>query len=137
MQTPIAVLLAGALSLSLAACMLPAADPIPTGAMDFATYCADCHGPEGKGNGPMADSLGKRPANLTLLAQRNGGTFPATRVMSKIWGYTGGQQGGAVMPSFGPLLAGELIPYDGGDRIMTPTPIRLVQLSEYLKSLGG
>ena len=56
--------------------------------------------------------------------------------MSKIWGYADGRDGGAVMPNFGPVLQGELVPYDGGDGILTPTPIRMVQLAEYVKALG-
>ena len=39
------------------------------------------------------------------------------------------------MPQFRPLLQGELVPYDGGDGIATPTPVRLVQIAEYRKSL--
>jgi mono/diheme cytochrome c family protein len=30
----------------------------------FKTYCAACHGLEGKGNGPAAPALKKEPANL-------------------------------------------------------------------------
>ena len=123
--------------LTLAACMLPVPDPVPTGAEDFATYCAVCHGESGKGDGALASTLDRRPADLTQLAARNRGVFPATRAMSHIWGYTDGRDGGRVMPTFGPLLQGELVPYDGGDGILTPTPIRLVQLADYVKGLGG
>ena len=124
------------LGLTLAACMLPLPEPVPTGAEDFATYCAVCHGEKGKGDGALASSLDRRPADLTRLARDNGGAFPATRAMAKIWGYTDAPTS-AVMPNFGPLLQGELVPYDGGDGILTPTPIRLVQLAEYVKGLGG
>ena len=123
--------------LTLAACMLPVPDPVPTGAEDFATYCAVCHGESGKGDGALASTLDRRPADLTQLAARNRGVFPATRAMSHIWGYADGRDGGRVMPTFGPLLQGELVPYDGGDGILTPTPIRLVQLADYVKGLGG
>jgi hypothetical protein len=121
--------------LALAACMVPMPEPVSTGAEDFATYCAVCHGDGGKGDGALASTLDRRPADLTRLAARNGGVFPATRAMSKIWGYADGRDGGRVMPSFGPLLEGGLMPYDGGDGILTPTPIRLVQLTEYVKSI--
>ncbi len=33
------------------------------GAQLYATYCASCHGPEGKGDGPIAQTLEPRPAN--------------------------------------------------------------------------
>ncbi len=62
------------------------------------------------------------------------GVYPSTRVMAQIWGYTGGKSD-RVMPEFAALLDGELVPFDGGDGIATPTPIRLVQLAEYIESL--
>src|SRR6516164_9613587 len=46
----------------------------------FISYCAPCHGRDGTGNGPVASSLKAAPANLTLLARRNGGTFPRSDV---------------------------------------------------------
>lgn len=33
------------------------------GAMLYGTYCASCHGPDGKGDGPVAAALEPRPAN--------------------------------------------------------------------------
>jgi mono/diheme cytochrome c family protein len=106
----------------------------PTGAEDFAAYCAGCHGASGAGDGEIAADLAKKPANLTTLSKRHKGAFPTTKVMAQIWGYTG-KKGSGVMPDFGPLLEGETVPYDGGDGIETPTPIRLVQLAEYLKTI--
>jgi mono/diheme cytochrome c family protein len=38
----------------------------PTGPRVFARYCAVCHGPDGKGNGPAAPSLIPRPRDFTL-----------------------------------------------------------------------
>ena len=119
--------------LALAACVEK--DKVPSGAEDFATFCSACHGAGGKGDGGAAATLDRKPADLTRLSARNGGVFPGTRVMAKIGGYTGGRDGSSPMPQFGPLLQGELVPYDGGDGIGTPTPVRLVQIAEYLKSL--
>ena len=116
-----------------AACV---AEKQPTGAEDFAAFCSGCHGAGAKGDGPMASSLAHKPADLTGLAKRNGGEFPKLRVMAKIWGYTGGKDGEAVMPNFGPLLDSPLVPYDAGDGIESPTPLRLVQLAEYVQGLG-
>jgi mono/diheme cytochrome c family protein len=125
-------------ALGLAACVDP---DVPTGAEDFATFCAACHGMSGKGDGEGGQELARAPADLTQLSARNGGVFPGTAVMAKIWGYTGTapgrQDSAAVMPEFGPLLQGDLVPYDGGDGIATPTPIRLVQLAEHVRSLQG
>lgn len=121
------------LPLTLAACM---PEDQPTGAEDFATYCAACHGSSGKADGPGAAGLDQLPVDLTQLSARDGGEFPGTRVMAKIWGYTG-RDSASAMPQFGPLLQGELVPYDGGDGIATPTPVRLVQLAEYVRLLQG
>ena len=109
-----------------------AADPDPS--QDFADYCVACHGAGGKGDGPLAADLAKAPADLTGLSKRNGGEFPTTRVMAQIWGYAGGK-GRGIMPDFAPLMEGDLVPYDGGDGIETPTPVRLVAIAEYLKGL--
>jgi mono/diheme cytochrome c family protein len=46
----------------------------------FTTYCASCHGKSAKGDGPLAESLRTRPADLTLLAKRNGDKFDADKV---------------------------------------------------------
>src|SRR5450759_3629593 len=62
----------------------------PTPASDakkmFDTYCAVCHGKEGKGNGPAAASLTKVPADLTRITARNGGTFPEVKIRRYIEG---------------------------------------------------
>jgi mono/diheme cytochrome c family protein len=52
----------------------------------FRSYCASCHGESGRGNGAVAIFLRKRPADLTQIAKRNKGTFPADRVYQLIDG---------------------------------------------------
>jgi len=52
----------------------------------FSNYCAVCHGPDGKGNGPAASALKTPPTDLTSLAQKNGGKYPAMHVASVIRG---------------------------------------------------
>lgn len=56
------------------------------GADLFREYCAVCHGNDAKGSGPAADALKKRPADLTQLARKNGGSFPELHVMNYIKG---------------------------------------------------
>lgn len=120
--------------LPLAACQ-PGEPPTPSGAEDFATYCTACHGRDGKGTGAVAETLDKPPADLTQLAAANDGSFPMTRVMSKIWGYAKAPDG-TVMPQFAPLLeGGRMVLFDSGDGIETPTPLRLVQLAQHLQRL--
>ena len=120
--------------LPLAACLKPLPDPVPPGAEDYATYCAGCHGIEGRGDGGVAASLGRKPADLTRLAGADG-KVPMAQVMSKIWGYTKDAKGN-LMPSFAPLLDQEkMVLFDSGDGIPTPTPLRLVQIAEHLQTL--
>jgi len=52
----------------------------------FRTYCAVCHGSDGRGGGPAAEALRKAPADLTQLSRRNGGKFPRTMVVNTIQG---------------------------------------------------
>ena len=52
----------------------------------FKEYCAVCHGNDARGDGPAADALKKRPADLTQLSRKNNGTFPELHVMNFIKG---------------------------------------------------
>jgi mono/diheme cytochrome c family protein len=102
----------------------------------FETYCVSCHGPQGKGDGPAAEGLGKKPADLTGIAARNGGAFPTVRVMSTIDGYSRRNDRGSLMPELGiALQEGPLVMFDTGDGQATPTPVNLVALAEYLRSI--
>ncbi|MCS6817243.1 MAG: cytochrome c [Blastocatellia bacterium] len=51
----------------------------------YIRHCAACHGMDGKGNGPAADSLKVPPPDLTQL-QKAGEAFPIYRVMAVIEG---------------------------------------------------
>ncbi len=65
---------------------VPVRDSALNGKEMFNQYCAVCHGPEAKGNGPAADALKKAPADLTQIARKNGGTFPEVRILRVIKG---------------------------------------------------
>lgn len=71
----------------------------------FDSYCASCHGTDGKGNGPAAPAFKKPPSDLTLLAQKSGGEFPTMRVMSSIRDVTQSVHGSKDMPVWGPILS--------------------------------
>ena len=120
---------------ALIACTPPV--PAPTGASDFAELCAPCHGPGGKGDGPVAAELTVKPADLTGLSARSGGVFPMVHVMNKVWGYSRGASVPSMMPEFAPLLDSNTVLVDLGDGVQTPTPERLIDLAEYLKTLQG
>ena len=72
------------------------------GAEVFRTYCATCHGTSARGDGPLAASMRKKPANLTEIAKRNGGEFPADLVFRTIDGRQPVRgHGGPDMPVWG------------------------------------
>jgi mono/diheme cytochrome c family protein len=76
------------------------------GSDSFDRYCAACHGIKARGDGPVASQLKTRPPDLTQLARRNGGTFPASRVSAYVNG-TGRPlptHGPAEMPVWGPTF---------------------------------
>ncbi len=52
----------------------------------YISYCAVCHGTEGKGNGPAASALNTPPADLAALSRNNGGKFPSLKVSQAIRG---------------------------------------------------
>jgi mono/diheme cytochrome c family protein len=73
-----------------------------TGKLEFRRYCAQCHGMDATGNGPVAGALKKKPANLTTLAKNNGGVFPEERVREYIDGRkTVASHGTREMPIWG------------------------------------
>jgi mono/diheme cytochrome c family protein len=70
--------------------------------LDFRRYCAQCHGMDGTGDGPVAPALKKKPANLTLLSKNNGGVFPEQEVRDFIDGTkTSASHGSRAMPIWG------------------------------------
>jgi mono/diheme cytochrome c family protein len=58
----------------------------PGGAVLYERHCASCHGPEGRGDGPVAAALRTAPSDLTGIARRSGGHFDERDVMRSIDG---------------------------------------------------
>ena len=59
---------------------------VTTGRLEYRSHCAPCHGPSGKGDGPVAAVLTKKPANLTQITKGHAGTFPEEWVRKYIDG---------------------------------------------------
>lgn len=72
----------------------------------FARYCSSCHGPTGRGDGPVAGTLRTRPADLTQLARGNNGSYPAERVRAVVAGFAPATptHGSSDMPVWGPIF---------------------------------
>jgi len=52
-----------------------AASAVDEGQELYESYCADCHGSGGLGDGPRAAELARPVADLTGIAERNGGLY--------------------------------------------------------------
>ena len=136
MKTPIAILLPAAFLAGslLMGQQIKNVQPAPTapgnGQAMFVQYCASCHGPDGKGSGPAAGALKKKPADLTALASHNKGVYPAQDVVRYIKGVDQiAAHGSRSMPVWGNIFEG-MHPNDP-DLVA----IRVNVLADYVKSL--
>jgi mono/diheme cytochrome c family protein len=98
----------------------------------FTTYCAVCHGLDGKGGGPAAQALRVPPPDLTTLSKRNNGQYPALRVSSTL-------RGEAELPAHGskdmPVWGRLFWSMSGGHS--SEVQQRVVNLNKYIESLQG
>jgi mono/diheme cytochrome c family protein len=108
-----------------------------SGAQMFTEYCAVCHGPGGKGDGPVANALKVPPPDLTTLAQRHDGKFPDDYVSNVLKnGVEKPAHGSGEMPVWGPIFETmnrwrALCPGMNA----TPVTLRITNLTNYLKSI--
>jgi len=107
-------------------------EQVEPGQETYMSYCVTCHGSTAQGDGPLADDLPIRPANLTRLAAQNNGVFPYSEVMAQIYGYPGQFH---VMPEFGPLLAGSKVMWRDETGAVVETPRALLELAQYLETM--
>lgn len=86
---------------------VPIANTAPnSGTQMYDSYCAVCHGKDGKGSGPAASAMKTPPIDLTLLAKKDGGKYPAAHVAAVIRGQAGTPSHGSEdMPVWGPLFS--------------------------------
>lgn len=105
--------------------------PLPLdGAQIFRSYCATCHGADGKGQGPVAGALKHPPPDLTFISRRNGGKFPRGRVKAIIAGQeqSTSAHGSSEMPVWGPVFHQVERDQDWGE-------VRLENVTTFVQSL--
>jgi mono/diheme cytochrome c family protein len=56
------------------------------GQKEYEAKCSICHGTDAKGDGVFNQALKVAPPDLTILAKKNGGVFPAERIAAVIDG---------------------------------------------------
>jgi len=86
---------------------VPAKYTSPASGKDmFNTYCASCHGTDGKGNGPAASAMKSGVPDLTTLAKKHGGNYPDLHVSQTILGDIRMEaHGSKEMPVWGPVFS--------------------------------
>ncbi|MGB8013447.1 MAG: c-type cytochrome [Terriglobales bacterium] len=108
----------------------PAIRPVE-GSSIFRNYCAACHGPDGRGNGPVSKELKHEVPDLTALSQRNNGTFPAVHVRNIIMFGADDllpAHGSKEMPIWGPVFHEIEFDRDLGN-------VRIENITKYLASI--
>lgn len=113
---------------------------IALGRADFRDNCASCHGLTGKGDGPMRSALVKPPADLTTIAQRNGGQFPQELIWELIdgrWSGDGGPHGSREMPVWGQEFKKRAMGQAGDSSVTAEWSARnrIISLLKYLEDI--
>ena len=134
-------ILAGALfasAASLATGPGAVAQEMEVGLKEYMQRCAACHGPQGRGDGPMADMMKVAPRDLTTLSRENDGIFPFLDVYRAIDGRRAIRaHGTSAMPLWGnyftvEALAKDLPPGMSAEQIVMG---RILSIVYYLQAI--
>jgi mono/diheme cytochrome c family protein len=127
------------LSSILAFCVSSAnAQGIDIGQREYNNHCAFCHGLEGKGDGPSANMLRTKVADLTVLQKNNKGIFPFKRTYEIIDGREAvAAHGSRDMPVWGEVYNREAADWSLPPGISEEAFIRarILSLVEYISRL--
>jgi mono/diheme cytochrome c family protein len=93
------------------------------------SYCASCHGPRGKGDGPAASAFKTAPSDLTMLAKKNSGEFPDDKVKTVLRNGVSPAHGSADMPVWGPVFSAVS---QNTPQIVT---LRISNLTDFIQSM--
>lgn len=96
----------------------------------YVSDCALCHGGDAKGGGPFSPQLKTWPPDLTQLAKKNNGVFPAMHLSEVIDGeFEKPAHGSREMPVWGPVFRSMAHGHDDSAQL------RINRLVKYLESL--
>lgn len=100
----------------------------------YERLCASCHGADGKGGGPVAPLIKIEVPDLTRIAARDGGEFPAEDVRRTIDGRWDRRAHGARdMPVWGWEFYGSATSDDAAERAKVDSMIN--RLVDYLRTI--
>jgi len=97
----------------------------------YQKHCAVCHGPDAHGDGPWADLLAYRPADLTRIAIHSRGDFPTAKVRATI---DGRQPAKGHLPSVMPVW-GEALKTPANRYSEAAVREQIAALVDYLRTL--
>lgn len=128
---------------AVASCAATQTAPLPQaqverGQVDFMEHCASCHGPAGRGDGPVGEILAIPIPDLTRVAWENGGRFPEKYVR---WAIDGRSDVIAHGPREMPVWGNEFRQQEGLGNLPALAPQeqdikrRIEDLVVYLKSI--
>jgi len=101
-----------------------------SGKQMYTSYCAPCHGIDGRGHGPAATALKVLPTDLTDLSEKNHGKFPDAHIVAVLqFGANVPAHGSAEMPVWGPILS----KMNQGSQ--QDKQLRISNLSRYIESI--
>jgi len=94
---------------------------VASGRITFRRYCASCHGPEGLGDGNVAQYLAVPPSDVTQMRMKYDGEFPIDRVSAIIDGTEAVRgHGTSEMPVWGEVFESSLaepqMPHEEGEQ---------------------
>ncbi len=96
----------------------------------YVSYCAVCHGKDGKGDGPAASALKAAPTDLTTLTKKNNGKYPSMHVFHTIAGEENvPAHGSQDMPIWGPAFRA----LSGGST--ATVQMRITNLTNFVESM--
>jgi mono/diheme cytochrome c family protein len=108
----------------------PYTSPV-SGRQMYISYCAACHGNEGKGDGPATPGLKAPPPDLTSLAKRQDGKFPGSYVVTVLRNGAAPIHGTVDMPIWGALFGA----MDGKIQDSPEVRLRISNVTKYLESI--
>jgi len=110
---------------------IPAKPTSPASGQEmYTSYCAVCHGTDGRGGGPAAEALKVPPSDLTTLARKNGGKYPSDHVTSAIQGDLHlSAHGSKEMPVWGKVF------WRMSQGHSSEVQLRVTNLNKYIESL--
>jgi len=96
----------------------------------YSSYCAPCHGIDGRGHGPAAAALRTQPTDLTAISRNSHGKYPDAHVVAVLrFGAEAPAHASVEMPVWGPIL-GKMNQSNIQDK-----ELRISNLSRYLESI--